>query len=117
MPTRPYDEIAARNRARWSQGAQRLAERLTVQLDAEVSAQKALGLQIASARNFVHLTQPQLAEQAGIQQADISRIERGLGNPTRDTLLKLADALGMRLVLQPKDSHPGTGTSPRSATS
>lgn len=116
MPTRPYDEIAARNRTKWSPGARRLAERLTVQLDAEVSAQKALGDQIASARNSAHLTQPQLAAQTGIQQGDISRIERGLGNPTRDTLLRLVDSLGMRLVLQPKDSHPGTGTSRRSAT-
>ena len=103
MPTRPYDEIAARNRAKWSHDARTVAERLATQLDAEVSAQKALGLQIASARNSAHLTQPQLAEQTGIQQADISRIERGLGNPTRDTLLKLADALGMQLVLQPKE--------------
>ncbi|MFJ2620305.1 hypothetical protein [Glutamicibacter sp. NPDC087344] len=32
-------------------------------------------------------------------------MERGLGNPTRDTLVKLANALGMELVLQPKESR------------
>lgn len=106
MPTRPYGEIAARNHAKWSPDAVALAERLATQLDAEVSAQQALGLQIASARQSTHLTQPQLAAQAGVQQGDISRIERGRGNPTRDTLLKLADALGMDLVLQPKETRP-----------
>lgn len=106
MPTRPYGEVAARNRAKWSPDAVNLAERLATQLDAEVSAQQALGLQIASARQSAHLTQPQLAAQSGVQQGDISRIECGRGNPTRDTLLKLADALDMTLVMQPKETRP-----------
>lgn len=106
MPTRPYGEISAMSRATWSPDAVDLAERLTTQLDAEVSAQQALGLQIAAARQSAHLTQPQLAAQAGVQQGDISRIEHGHGNPTRDTLLRLANALDMELVLRPKESRP-----------
>lgn len=75
------------------------------QHSAETTAQEALGRQLAEARKLAHLTQPQLAQQTGLQQADISRIEHGLGNPTRDTLLKLADALGMEIVLRPKEGE------------
>lgn len=103
MPTRSYEEFAARQREQWSPTAKNIAERLSTQLDAEISAQTALGSQIAAARQSAQLSQPQLAAQTGVQQADISRIERGLGNPTRDTLLKLVDALEMQLVLEPKE--------------
>lgn len=106
MPTRPFHEISARNRVAWSADAVDLAERLATHFEAEVGAQQALGCQIAAARQAAQLTQPQLATLAGVQQGDISRIERGGGNPTRDTLLKLANALGMELVLRPKEPGP-----------
>lgn len=106
MPTRPFREISANNQAAWSSGAVELGERLATHLEAEVNAQQALGWQIAAARQAAQLTQPQLAAQSGVQQGDISRIERGGGNPTRDTLLKLASALGMELVLRPKEPRP-----------
>lgn len=102
MATRPFRDIAAKNREKWSLGAHHLAQRLSTQLEAETNAQEALGRQLAEARKSADLTQPELAEQTGLQQADISRIEHGLGNPTRDTLLKLVDALGMEIVLRPK---------------
>jgi transcriptional regulator with XRE-family HTH domain len=38
-----------------------------------------------------------VAEQSGVRQADISRIERRAGNPTESTLQRLADALEKRL--------------------
>jgi transcriptional regulator with XRE-family HTH domain len=46
------------------------------------------------------LTQAELAERGGIDQADISRIERGPTSPTARTLQRIADALGadVRLV-------------------
>lgn len=71
------------------------------QLDAEITAQEALGRDLRVARESARLTQPRLAEIAAVQQAEISRIERGLGNPTRDMLLKLAGALNLRLTLAP----------------
>jgi DNA-binding XRE family transcriptional regulator len=49
------------------------------------------------------LTQEQLAKRAGVTQADISRIERGAGNPTERTLLKVAEALGATIVLTNKE--------------
>ncbi|MHB8508650.1 MAG: helix-turn-helix domain-containing protein [Candidatus Dormibacteria bacterium] len=39
-----------------------------------------------------------MAEATGIHQSEISRIERGVGNPTEDTLARLGRALGARLA-------------------
>jgi transcriptional regulator with XRE-family HTH domain len=47
------------------------------------------------------LTQRELADLSGVRQADISRIERGAGNPTESTLQRLAAALDRRLELVP----------------
>jgi XRE family transcriptional regulator, regulator of sulfur utilization len=58
-----------------------------------------LGLQFHDARTEAGLTQRQLAEQAGVRQADVSRIERGAGNPTESTLQRTAAALGGRIEL------------------
>jgi DNA-binding XRE family transcriptional regulator len=41
------------------------------------------------------LTQQQLADLAGIDQADVSKIERGRKSPTIDTYARLASALCM----------------------
>lgn len=58
-----------------------------------------LGLQFRDARVGRGLSQRQLAERSGVRQADISRIERGAGNPTEATLQRLARALERRLEL------------------
>lgn len=52
------------------------------------------------ARESAGLTQKQLAEITGIYQADISKIERGLANPSLLTLKRLADGLGMTLSIE-----------------
>lgn len=52
-------------------------------------------------------TQAELAEKVGTGQANISRLENGLANPTFDFLQKLSDAFGgeldVRLRRQPRD--------------
>jgi ribosome-binding protein aMBF1 (putative translation factor) len=58
-----------------------------------------LGLQFHDARVARGLTQRQLSDLSGVPQADISRIERGGGNPTEATLQRLARALERRLAL------------------
>lgn len=58
-----------------------------------------LGLQYRDARVAQGLTQSELAARSGIAQAEISRIERGAGNPTEATLDRLAAALDRRLAL------------------
>ena len=58
-------------------------------LDAEMRRFDLAG-QLLALRLDTALTQHQLAERSGISQADISRYERGLGNPTRTTIEALA---------------------------
>lgn len=56
-----------------------------------------LAYHMAMAREKAHLTQKELAERTGIYQADISKIERGIGNPSVGTLKRLADGMDMDL--------------------
>ncbi|MCD8119821.1 MAG: helix-turn-helix domain-containing protein [Lachnospiraceae bacterium] len=49
------------------------------------------------ARRETGLTQKQLSERTGISQSDISKFERGNGNPSLKTLKRLAAGLGMSL--------------------
>ena len=51
------------------------------------------------ARHEAGLTQKELAAKTGIQQANISRIENGNGNPSVATLYKLAEGMGKKLVI------------------
>jgi len=49
---------------------------------------------IREARAQVGLSQKQLSERTGIDQSDISKLERGLSNPSVATLERIAFALG-----------------------
>jgi len=70
----------------------------TAQLEALRQRYQLAG-QLAVLRKRRKLSQPALAKRSGVQQADISKIERGLANPTEETLVRLAGALGARLAL------------------
>lgn len=52
------------------------------------------------ARKSQNLTQKELSERTGITQADISRIERGLRNPSLEMVKRLAHGMGMQLRLE-----------------
>ena len=56
-----------------------------------------LAYQLLLARESANITQKELAEKTGIYQADISKLERGMGNPSLSTLKRLADGLDMEL--------------------
>jgi len=101
MPTRSFSDLAAGARAKWSPSAVALEKQLGNQLEAEIDSQLEFGREMRKAREAAKLSQPGLAKLAAVQQADISRIERGLGNPTSETLTRIANALGMRLTLKP----------------
>ena len=60
----------------------------------------AVAMQVIELREKHGLTQAQLARLSGVDQADISRIERGSTSPTARTLQRIADALDadVRLV-------------------
>lgn len=53
-----------------------------------------------NARVQQNMTQKDLAAKTGITQADISRIEKGIRNPSLNTVKKLARGLGMQLKLE-----------------
>jgi ribosome-binding protein aMBF1 (putative translation factor) len=65
-----------------------------------------LANQVIELRKQLGLSQSALAERSGIDQADISRIERGVGNPTWNTVRALTRALGVRIKLE--DDSPKT---------
>ena len=57
---------------------------------------------VMEARGKADLTQKQLAELSGIDQSDISKIERGIANPSVLTLERIARALGGKLIIKIK---------------
>ena len=58
------------------------------------------------ARKSQNLTQKELAERTGINQADISKLENGTRNPSVNLLKRLAEGMGMTLKIEfvPKKS-------------
>lgn len=55
---------------------------------------------IVDARVSQNLTQKQLAERSGINQADISKLENGTRNPSINLLKRLADGMNMALKIE-----------------
>ena len=93
MP-KTYDEIMEAQRARSGPGSE---ERRRIFAEAYDIA-----MQVIQLREKAGLTQAQLAERCGVDQADISRIERGSTSPTTKTLQRIADALGAEVRLVAK---------------
>lgn len=90
MGTR-FEDWAAGRAAAETPGESELRRRFEIAIE--------LGLQFRDARVARGLSQRELSERSGVRQADISRIERGAGNPTEATLQRLASALEKRLEL------------------
>ena len=61
---------------------------------------------IVDARTSQNMTQKELAERTGINQADISKLENGTRNPSLKLLKRLAEGMDMdlKLVFTPKSS-------------
>ena len=55
---------------------------------------------IIDARTSRNMTQKELAERTGINQADISKLENGTRNPTVNLLKRLAEGMGMALKIE-----------------
>jgi DNA-binding Xre family transcriptional regulator len=72
--------------AEWTRNLKRNLQRAKVFIDA---------------RQAKGLTQTQLAEIVGMNQAEISRLEGEKGNPRLSTLNKICDALDLEISFQP----------------
>lgn len=68
-------------------------------LGTELEAGETLGDALGRARRAAGITQSELAEITGIQQAAISRLEQGHGNPTLETLELVARGIGRTLKI------------------
>ena len=55
---------------------------------------------IVDARISKNLTQKELAQRTGINQADISKLEHGIRNPSINLLKKLAEGMDMSLKIE-----------------
>jgi predicted transcriptional regulator len=55
---------------------------------------------IVDARTSQNMTQKELAERTGIDQADISKLENGTRNPTVNLLKRLAEGMDMALKIE-----------------
>lgn len=55
---------------------------------------------LLNGRKAQNLTQQQLSELTGVNQADISKIEKGNANPSVRTLKRLARGMGMRVKIE-----------------
>lgn len=59
-----------------------------------------LAINLVSMRESCGYTQKQLSELTGIHQAEISKIERGISNPSIKTLKRLADGMHVNLNVE-----------------
>jgi y4mF family transcriptional regulator len=66
---------------------------------------KELGETVKKRRKELNITQPHLAELAQISTNTLYKLERGQGNPSFEVLNKLAEVLGMELILEVIKEH------------
>ncbi len=97
--TKSFEALLDRAKKTWSAEDYAVFEAASAAFESEAAVQAELGAQLAAARNVLRLSQQRLSDLTGIQQSEISRIERGIANPTTLTLARLASALGRRLTL------------------
>ena len=69
------------------------------------NAHYTMAREVRELRKQHKLTQKQLAAVSGINQGEISRIERGQTNPTATTLAALLAPLGARLGVVPREGR------------
>lgn len=66
----------------------------------DVPMNQSLGVLLAETRESLGITQTELSKMSHIDQGDISRIERGIGNPTIAKIERLFNALGKRISIK-----------------
>lgn len=61
-----------------------------------------IGKKIRERRNTLRITQPHLAEMAGISESTLYKIENGKANPTIKVLNQITEILGLEITLDVK---------------
>ena len=61
-----------------------------------------IGKKIRERRNTLRITQPHLAEMAGISESTLHRIENGKANPTIKVLNQIVEIIGLEITLDVK---------------
>ena len=64
---------------------------------------KPIGEQIKAARVERGMSQAVLAEELGMHESQVSRLENGKTNPTIRTLRRVAEVLGYKLIVELKE--------------
>jgi transcriptional regulator with XRE-family HTH domain len=64
-----------------------------------------IGKIIQERRDYLNLTQKDVAEMAGITFKSVSEIELGIRNPSLNTLKSILDVLGLALTVQIKSMN------------
>ncbi|MEV6046018.1 helix-turn-helix domain-containing protein [Streptomyces xanthochromogenes] len=63
-----------------------------------LTRRRAVGDRIRDARLHADLTQEQVSNRTGIDRATYNRIEQGHNSPLLDSLIRIADAIGVPLA-------------------
>ena len=97
-----HDKTVKRLQAEAMAELQKILEKADSDTDPFRAERALLLMDLVRARLRKKLTQAELAAEAGMQQSTVSRIENGRGNPSLRTLLAIAGALDVSLVIEYK---------------
>ena len=67
--------------------------------EVETTINQQIGVLLSKTREELNMTQTELSKKSNIDQGDISKIEKGIGNPTIAKLNKIFKALGKSISL------------------
>ncbi len=65
-----------------------------------ITIEEMLSKEIIENRNRMGLTQTELSKLSGIPQANISKLENGIGNPSLRILKRIAKSLNKKLIIR-----------------
>lgn len=63
-----------------------------------------IGTVIKERRALLEISQQNLSDYSGVGISTVKDLERGVGNPSLQTLQKILDVVGMEMVLQVKQT-------------
>ncbi len=63
-----------------------------------------IGKTIKERRALLGISQQDLSDYAGVGISTVKDLERGVGNPSIDTLRKILDVVGLEIILQVKQT-------------